>query len=128
MSSYFDAKLVTFEQALKTFKEALLTDPTELERDGAIQRFEYCFDLAWKSLKQYLEKRGLMDLNSPRSVYAAAYAEGAIDDEMIWSIIILKRNASVHTYNQRLAETLFSELPIYYNAMDDLLQRLKSKR
>jgi nucleotidyltransferase substrate binding protein (TIGR01987 family) len=125
MTNYADSKIATFEQALKTFKEALLEHPSQLERDGAIQRFEYCFDLAWKSLKHCLEKRGLIDLNSPRSVFSAAYAEGLIDDEAIWSTIILKRNTSVHTYNQQLAESLFSELPIYYDSMSILLGELK---
>jgi nucleotidyltransferase substrate binding protein (TIGR01987 family) len=125
MTDYLDSKIATFEQALKTFKDTLLENPSQLERDGAIQRFEYCFDLVWKTLKRYLEKRGLIDLNSPRSVFMAAYAESVVDDEIIWSTIILKRNASVHTCNQQLADSLFSELPLYYNAMYDLLQKLK---
>lgn len=126
MSDYFDEKLATFEQALKTFKEALLANPSQLERDGAIQRFEYCYDLAWKTLKRYLEKRGLIDLNSPKSVFGAAYNEKIISDEVIWSTIILKRNASVHTYNQKLADSLFAELPVYYDAMIGLFQVMKS--
>ncbi len=81
VNDYFEEKLATFEQALSTFKVALLSQPSELERDGAIQRFEYCFDLSWKTLKRFLEKRGLMDLNSPRSVFAPAYAENIINDE-----------------------------------------------
>ena len=124
MSDYHDSKIATFEQALKTFKESLLPNPSDLERDGAIQRFEYCFDLAWKTSKQFLEKSGLVGLNSPRSVFASAFAEGIIDDEIIWSTIILKRNASVHTYNQQLAEALFAELPVYYDAMYGLLLKL----
>ena len=86
MIDYLDSKIAIFEQALKTFKEALLENPSQLERDGAIQRFEYCFDLAWKTSKRCLEKRGLMDLNSPRSVFVAAYAEGILTDETIWSV------------------------------------------
>ena len=66
-----------------------------------------------------------MDLNSPRSVFAAAYGENLIEDELLWSAIILKRNAPVHTYNQKLADTLFKELPEYYNAMQRVLFRLK---
>jgi nucleotidyltransferase substrate binding protein (TIGR01987 family) len=122
MSDYFEDKLATFDQALKTFKESLLDAPSQLERDGAIQRFEYCYDLAWKTLKQYLQRRGIVDLNSPKSVFTAAYTEKIIDDESIWSIIITKRNLSVHTYNQKLADSLFSELPEYYNAMLVLLK------
>ncbi|MGI4751758.1 MAG: HI0074 family nucleotidyltransferase substrate-binding subunit [Janthinobacterium lividum] len=120
MNDYFEEKLATFAQALTTFNAALLVNPSALERDGAIQRFEYCFDLSWKTLKRFLEKRGIINLNSPRSVFAAAFAENIIDDEAIWSDILLKRNASVHTYNQVLAESLFSQLPMFYTAMQDL--------
>ncbi|MBD1392338.1 HI0074 family nucleotidyltransferase substrate-binding subunit [Mucilaginibacter glaciei] len=127
MTDYFDEKLVTFKQALITFNEALLESPTQLERDGTIQRFEYCFDLSWKTAKRYLERKGLIDLNSPRSVFAAAYAEKIIDDEQLWSTIILKRNASVHTYNQQLADALYAELPIYYEAMQKLLQQFEDQ-
>jgi nucleotidyltransferase substrate binding protein (TIGR01987 family) len=81
MNDYLDEKIATFEQALKTFSEALLPHPSQLERDGAIQRFEYCFDLSWKTLKRFLEKSGMVDLNSPRSVFSAAYSEKVIDNE-----------------------------------------------
>jgi len=124
MSNYFEDKLATFEQALRTFKEALLESPTQLERDGAIQRFEYCYDLAWKTLKRYLARRGVIDLNSPKSVFTAAYAEKIIDDESMWVTIIARRNLSVHTYNQKLADSLFAELPLFYDAMFLLLQKM----
>ena len=126
MTPYLNSKIASLEQALITFKDAFLQNPSQLEMDGAIQRFEYCFDLSWKALKQYLENTGLTDLNSPRSVFAAGYAEGLIDDELIWTVIIQKRNLSVHTYNQRLAQSLFNELPLYYEAMYKLLANLKS--
>ncbi len=125
VNDYFEEKLATFEQALTTFEKGLLAEPSELERDGAIQRFEYCFDLSWKTLKRFLEKRGLIELNSPRSVFAAAFAEHIIDNEQIWSDILLKRNASVHTYNQELAETLYALLPDFYEAMFNLLLAMK---
>jgi nucleotidyltransferase substrate binding protein (TIGR01987 family) len=126
MSNYFEEKLATFEQVLKKFEESLLKHPSQLERDGAIQRFEYCYDLAWKTLKHLLEKKGIIDLNSPRSVFAAAYAEKIIDDELIWSTIIIKRNLSVHTYNQKLADSLFAELPLYYETMYSLFRDMSN--
>lgn len=124
MNDYFEDKLATLDQALKNFKESLLDEPSQLERDGAIQRFEYCYDLSWKTLKHYLQRRGIIDLNSPKSVFTAAYTEKIIDDESIWSTIITKRNLSVHTYNQKLADSLFSELPEYYKAMYTLLKTM----
>jgi nucleotidyltransferase substrate binding protein (TIGR01987 family) len=124
MSDYFEEKLTTFDKALKTLKLSLLAKPSQLERDGAIHRFEYCYDLAWKTLKLYLQDKGIIDLNSPKSVFSAAYAERTIDDESIWSTLITKRSLSVNAYNQKLADSLFAELPEYYNAMLTLLKAM----
>ena len=66
----------------------------------------------------------MIDLNSPKSVIAAAYTEKIIDDELLWSTIIAKRNLSVHTYNQKLADSLFAELPLYYESMHTLLKAM----
>ena len=39
------------EKALATLKElAFLEDPSPVERDAAIQRFEYTFEAFWKAL------------------------------------------------------------------------------
>jgi len=49
-------RLEDFEQAAKRLKKALnQTKFTELEQDNAIQKFEFTFELAWKTLKDYLE-------------------------------------------------------------------------
>lgn len=52
------------------------------------------------------------------------YAENIIENEQTWSDIILKRNASVHTYNQALADNLFALVPKYYEAMQNLLIKM----
>lgn len=125
MTDYFEDKLASFEKALKTFEEALVLNPSTLERDGAIQRFEYCYDLAWKTVKRYLERQGLFDLNSPKAVFEQAYLNKLILDEQIWLDIIQHRNLSVHTYNEKLAESLFRKLPPYFQAMKLLKESLK---
>jgi len=46
-----------FERAFLLLREAFEKDPaamSDLEKEGAIQRFEYTFELAWKTLKDYL--------------------------------------------------------------------------
>ena len=46
---------------------------TPLEQEGAIQRFEYCWELAWKTLKDYLEQQGIqLPTVTPAAVLRAA--------------------------------------------------------
>ncbi len=52
-------RLAIAKQAHATLTEALRTEnPTALERDGAIQRFEYTFEVCWKLCQAVLENRG----------------------------------------------------------------------
>jgi len=41
---------------------------SELEKEGLIQRFEYTFELAWKTLQDLLEFKGYLDINGPNPV------------------------------------------------------------
>lgn len=79
---------------------------SELEQDGFVQRFEYTFELAWKTLRDYLLENGYK-LDSPKSVIRQAYQSGYIADGEIWMDALEKRNNTVHTYNQEiLKETI----------------------
>lgn len=43
------------EQAFNTFEEVMeIIEPTTIERDAAIQRFEFTFEAIWKTAKQML--------------------------------------------------------------------------
>lgn len=56
------------ENALTSLKSALVPPPkNDRERDGAIQRFGYTFELAWKLAKRVLAKNGI-DSASPKAV------------------------------------------------------------
>ena len=79
---------------------------SELEQEGFVQRFEYTFELVWKTLRDYLLENGYK-LDSPKSVIRQAYQSGYIADGEIWMEALEKRNSAVHTYNQEiLKETI----------------------
>ena len=45
----------------------------QLEKEGVIQRFEYCIELAWKTLKDYLEYQHVqLEQITPRFVIKEA--------------------------------------------------------
>ena len=90
-------------KAFEKFERFRIHDKTEQERAGTILAFEYCFELSWKIMRKLLEERGKI-VNSPRETFRVAALEGFIDDPEIWFVFLLKRNLTVHTYNQEEAD------------------------
>ena len=97
-----------FRRAFGLLREALedknLDEYSDLEREGVIQRFEYTFELGWKTFKDYLEFSGAnLTEATPRKVIkecAAAniFGEAGIIPE-IFMEMMLSRNALSHTYD-----------------------------
>ena len=79
-------------------------------RDSAIQRFEISFELCWKYLKAYLEDEHDSTCTSPRTCFRAAFRHGVLDNDPFWIDLTVLRNYTVHTYNQELADYVYSRL------------------
>ena len=61
---------------------------SDLEREGLIQRFEYSYELAWKTMKDYLQENGVViDPMIPSKVIKEAYAAKVVDDGQVWTEI-----------------------------------------
>ncbi len=92
-----------FTGAFRLFREAADREPeslSDLEREGLIQRFEYTFELAWKTLKDRLEHDGVqLPTVTPRNVIREAFAAGMIDDGQGWLDMLTDRNAMAHKYD-----------------------------
>jgi nucleotidyltransferase substrate binding protein (TIGR01987 family) len=96
-NNYIDITYLKKAQAVfEKFRQNLDTDQ---EKAGAVQSFEFCYELSWKLMKRVLESRGL-EVGSPKDSFRKAREEGLIDDPEIWFEFQKKRNLSVHTYNQ----------------------------
>ena len=101
-------KVENYQNALKRLEEAIAryqaSTSDTLYRDGLIQRFEFTFELAWKSLKEYMEDQGMvLTIVSPRSVLKEAYAAGMIDNPDIWNEAVNSRNLMSHIYDEETA-------------------------
>jgi len=109
-----------FERALLLLKEAFEKDPSEmsdLEKEGVIQRFEYTFELAWKTLKDYLVYSGVVfDQITPRSVIKQAFAAKIIKDGQAWINMLDQRNLMSHTYDKTIFDAVFPAISQYYVA------------
>jgi len=118
-------RLTKFEKCLQKFEEVLNLEENDVVRDSAIKRFELCFELCWKTLKDFLTEEGIF-CRSPRNCFKEAFSMGIIQDEDEWLSILEDRNLSVHTYDEALAEELYSRLKNHLKAMKNLLELIKN--
>lgn len=103
------ARLEEGAAALSACRDSALT---RILRDGVIQRFEFTFELAWKSLKDYMVDQGsdASELTFPKSVLRAAYAGGLISDEEAWLHMLDARNITSHVYDEKTAEEIADQI------------------
>ena len=97
---------------------------SEQEKAGAIQAFEYSFELAWKTMKRLMEVRGKV-ANSPRETFRMAALEGFIKDPEIWFDFIKKRNLTVHTYSEAEMNEVLKIFEIFSREMNLFITNIK---
>ena len=113
-SHKYQLSLNQFSQALGRLEEAL-AQPEEniLIVDAVIKRFEFSFELCWKTLKKKCEAEGIYALASPKAILKQAYALNWIDQEDKWLKMLEDRNLSTHTYHQELATEIYKRIKDY---------------
>lgn len=118
-----------FEKALGHLTEALeIEQPDLLQKAGIIQFFEMSYELAWNTLKDYLEEQGFTDVKSPRNALKKAFEVGIIEDGHTWMDLLLDRNLTAHTYDEGKAtevEELIHEK--YFPVLSQLYETLRLK-
>lgn len=115
----------SFTQSLDRFSDILKAEKNVANRDSAIKRFELTFELAWKTLKMHVGAQGIV-CRSPRECLKEAFTLGIVRDNPLWVQMIQDRNASVHTYNEKLAEEIYGRLPDYQTLFLKLNEALAS--
>ena len=95
-----------FQQLSAAVELAEERDLSELERQGLIQAFEFTHELAWNTLKDFLESRGNAKIFGSKDATRAAFTAGLIEDGPAWMEMIESRNKSTHTYEGGTAEAI----------------------
>jgi nucleotidyltransferase substrate binding protein (TIGR01987 family) len=109
----YQKALAQLTQAVDLSRERGLST---LEQQGLIQAFEYTHELAWNTLKDFLESRGATNLFGSKDATRAAFAAGLIADGEIWMRMVQSRNQSTHTYNEATAEEIVKAVTGSYAA------------
>ena len=121
-------RLALARKALATLAEVLMDHPSAIQRDAAIQRFEYSFEALWKAAQLYLRIQEGTEAASPKAVIRAADAAKTLSPDQATLALAMAddRNLTVHTYNEGLAEQIYQRLHAYHPLMRAWLDAMQS--
>lgn len=123
----YNRNLKSFEKALLQLGDALEESESPIVRDACLQRFEFCYELLWKTLKVFLEDMHGVRAVSPRQVFKEAFALSIIDEELTFVEMIESRNTLAHTYNEEQATKIYVKCAAYLEAMKNVLAQLNKQ-
>ncbi len=112
--------------ATKRLKEALEQEETDIVIDGVLHRYEFTFEIAWKTLKDYLEYLGIpMNTGSPREVIKESFAHNLISDGETWIKMMLARNSLSHLYDEETSRQIYVAIKNeYIHELEKLVESL----
>lgn len=111
----FDNFQRAYDRLQEALKQAEEQGLTQLEKEGVIQRFEFTTELAWKTMKDYLEHQNLVLTQiTPRTVVREAFAAKLIGDGQTWMDMLDARNKLSHMYDLAVFEQVIEDIRKHY--------------
>jgi len=88
----------------------------KMEEQGMIKTFEYTYELAWNTIKDFYENQGEAGIQGSRDAFNLAFQRGLISDGETWMQMLKDRNRTSHTYNEETVDEISeSILTRYFN-------------
>ena len=116
---HFTKALLQLQEAVTLAQQRPLS---KLEEQGLIQAFEFTHELAWNTLKDFLESRGVQNLYGSKDSTREAFKAGLIENGEAWMDMIQSRNLTSHTYDEATAAQIASAIRNTYFAEFDTLR------
>ena len=139
----FEERKDDLKKATNKLNEALRGDASDLEIDGILHRFEFTFELAWKTMKDCLEEqsKGMqtrranfrqeecflagLPIMENREIIKEAFSVGLIDNGEVWIDMMLSRNELSHLYDEETSRKIYDNIKeIYILEINKLIQKL----
>ena len=124
MEERFIQRKMDLSNAVARLQEALNEEVSEIVIDGVLHRFEFTFELAWKTMKDKLEYMGVIEkTGSPREVIKSAFQYGIIEDGEDWIEMMLSRNTLSHLYDEKASRDIYIKIKeVYVNLFVQLIE------
>lgn len=101
----------------------------ELEEQGLIKAFEYTYELAWNTIKDYYEYQGATAIQGSRDAFRMAVNRGLVKQIESWMKMVDSRIQTVHTYDEEIADKIATEIiALYHPLFVQLETRLEVER
>jgi len=126
----WEQRFANYQHALRLLTVAVerIEELDDLGKEGLVQRFEYTFELAWKTLKDFLNAKGV-DVRFPRDVIKRAFSDGVIENGEIWLDMLEQRNRLAHTYNETdFKHSVDFIVAVYFDQLVELQRYLESEQ
>ncbi len=124
----FELARSQFERALIRLHEALTENETDLVRDALIRRFEFTYELGWKSMFYWSRAQKEKMPEVVRQVLQTAFRAELISDADLWEKIKDSRDETSHTYDEKktieVAAFVRSQAVHAFDALRDKLKSL----
>lgn len=117
-----------FEQSISSLEEAVnKKNLSDLEKAGVIKFYEFTFEIAWKTVKDFLEEKDIT-VKFPRDTIKEGFFYEIINDGDIWLDMLEKRNLMSHTYSKANAELAYGLIvDDYFKELYDVYVKLKKE-
>ena len=118
-------RFANFNKALNQLQKFIdKGELSELEAQGLVKSFEYTYELAWNTIKDFLEYSGQSDIYGSRDAIRKGFQLNLITDGDGWMDMLKSRNMTSHTYNEDTAKQINDAVVTRYY---DLFIQLRSK-
>lgn len=105
---------IRWQQRFRNYRKALAQlrnflqkqELSELEEQGLIKAFEYTYELAWSTLKDFLEYQGHAEIYGSRDAIRKSFELNLVRDGQSWMDMLESRNMTSHTYNEEIAREI----------------------
>lgn len=119
-----------YSKALAQLRKFIEKDTlNELEEQGLVQAFEYTYELAWNTIKDYYESQGETGMQGSRDAFRLAFNRGLIEEGEIWMAMIKSRTQTAHTYNEGVAAKIAADIfAKYYPEFEKLHSKMEAMK
>lgn len=111
-------RFANYEKALAQLQKFVdKGELSELEEQGLVKSFEYTYELAWNTIKDFLEYQGETEIYGSRDTIRKAFTLGLIENGEGWMDMLSSRNKTSHTYNKETATEICQAILTGYHPL-----------